>query len=215
MILFGSSFSPFVRKVMVVAAEKGLDLPVRNVRIGDQNPDFRKASPFGKMPAFADGDFTVSDSTAIVTYLDAKFPTPALIPADPAQRAQAIWFEEFADTMMSTIVYKCFFNRVVGPLFMKQPGNEALAVEGETKDLPPLLAYLETVVPEPEGFLVGDALSIADISVASMFVNYDYARCAVERSSYPRTYAWVAAMHARPSFAPLIAKDTQILESLR
>lgn len=215
MLLFGSSFSPFVRKVMVVAAEKGIDLPVQNVRIGDPNPDFRRASPFGKMPALADGDFAVSDSTAIVTYLEAKFPSPALLPADPADRARAIWFEEFADTMMSTIVFKCFFNRVVGPLFMKQPGNEAMAVEGETKDLPPLLAYLEGVAPEPGQFLVGDRLTIADISVATIFVNYDHARCAVDRSQYPRTYAWVESIHARPSFAPIIEAERKILAGLR
>lgn len=214
MILFGSSFSPFVRKVMVLAAEKGIDLPVKNVRIGDPNPDFRRASPFGKMPALADGDFSVSDSTAIVTYLEGKFPATPLLPSDPADRARAIWFEEFADTMMSAVVYKCFFNRVVGPFFMKQPGNEALAVEGETKDLPPLLAYLESVVPAPGAFLVGDALSIADISVASMFVNYDHARCAVDKAAYPKTYAWVAAIHDRPSFAETIATERKILASL-
>lgn len=215
MILFGSSFSPFVRKVMVVAAEKGIDLPVQNIRLGDANPDFRRASPFGKMPGFTDGDFAISDSTAIVTYLDAKFPEPAMLPADPADRARAIWFEEFADTMMSTIVFKCFFNRVVGPLFMKQPGNEAMAVEGETKDLPPLLAYLEGVVPAPGQFLVGDRLTIADISVATIFVNYDHARCAVDRSHYPRTYAWVESIHARESFAPIIAAERKILAGLR
>ena len=214
MILFGSSFSPFVRKVMVVAAEKGIDLPVQNVRIGDPNPDFRRASPFGKMPALVDGDFSVSDSTAIVTYLEGKFPATPLLPADPAARARTVWFEEFADTMMSTIVFKCFFNRIVGPLFMKQPGNEDMAVEGETKDLPPLLAYLESVVPAPDGFLVGTNLSIADISVASMFVNFDHARCAVDRAAYPKTYAWVAAMHARPSFAGIIATEKKIIGSL-
>lgn len=214
MILFGNSFSPFVRKVLVVAAEKGIDLPVKNVRLGDANPDFRRASPFGKMPALADGDFAVSDSTAIVTYLEGTFPAVPMLPADPAHRARAIWFEEFADTMMSAIVFKCFFNRVVGPLFLKQPGNEATAVEGETKDLPPLLDYLESVVPAPDGFLVGDCLSIADISVASMFVNFDHARCAVDRTAYPKTYAWVAAMHARPSFAAIIATEKKILASL-
>lgn len=214
MILFGSSFSPFVRKVMVVAAEKGIELSVQNVRIGDPNPDFRRASPFGKMPALVDDDFSVSDSTAIVTYFEGKFPETPLLPADPAARARAIWFEEFADTMMSTIVFKCFFNRVVGPLFMKQPGNEDMAVEGETKDLPPLLDYLESVVPEPGKFLVGESLSIADISVAAMFVNFDHAQCAVDRAAYPKTYAWVAEMHARPSFAGIIATEKKIIGSL-
>lgn len=214
MILFGSSFSPFVRKVMVVAAEKGIELSVQNVRIGDPNPDFRRASPFGKMPALVDGDFSVSDSTAIVTYLEGKFPATPLLPADPAARARTVWFEEFADTMMSTIVFKCFFNRIVGPLFMKQPGNEDMAVEGETKDLPPLLDYLESVVPEPGKFLVGESLSIADISVATMFVNFDHAQCAVDRAAYPKIYAWVAEVHARPSFAGIIAKEKQIIASL-
>ncbi len=57
MILFGSSFSPYVRKVLVVAAEKGVDLEVRSVGIGDQDEQFREASPLGKMPALVDGDY--------------------------------------------------------------------------------------------------------------------------------------------------------------
>ncbi len=211
MILYGSSFSPFVRKVMVVAAEKGLDMAVRNIRLGDADPDFRRASPFGKMPGFVDGDFAISDSTAIVTYLEAKNPEPALLPADAEGRARAVWFEEFADTIMSGVVFKCFFNRIVAPIFLQQQGDEALAVEGETKDLPLLLDYLESVVPDADGFLVGDSITIADISVASMFVNYDHARCAIDKSQWPRTYAWVDAMHARPSFAPIIATEKKML----
>lgn len=211
MILYGSSFSPYVRKVMAYAAEKGLEVPVQNVVIGDTNPDFRRASPFGKMPAFTDGDFAISDSTAIITYLEAKHPDPALFPADPADRARVIWFEEFADTIMAQVVFKCFFNRIVGPLFLKQPGNEALAVEGETVDLPPILAYLESVVPDAGGFLVGGSLTIADLAVASPFVNYDHARCAIDKVLYPRTCAWVESIHARPSFAGTIAKEQKIL----
>lgn len=149
MILFGSHFSPFVRKVLVYAAEKGIELEVRNIGLGSDDPDFKAASPLGKMPGFQDGDFRISDSTAIITYLEAKQPTPSLTPASPEDRARAVWFEEFADTVMSMVVFKCFFNRIVAPIFLKQEGNEALAVEGETKDLPPLLDYLESVVPMP------------------------------------------------------------------
>jgi glutathione S-transferase len=212
MILFGSSFSPFVRKVMVYLAERGLDFELRNVRIGDMDPAFRTASPFGKMPAFQDDDFSISDSSAILAYLEAKLPDGALTPTGAADRARTVWFEELADSIMAQIVFKCFFNRIVAPLFLKQDGDEALAVEGETKDLPTLLAYLETVVPDAGGFLVGNALSIADIAVASPFVNYDHARCAVDKAAYPRTYAWVESMHARPSFAAIIAKERKFFE---
>lgn len=215
MILYGSSFSPFVRKVLAYAAERGIEMELVQIQRGDANPEFRAASPLGKMPGFTDGDFAISDSTAIITYLERKIPEGAMTPNDPADHARVVWYEEMADTVMSPVVFKCFFNRVVSPLFMGQPGNEELAIEGETVDLPKVLDYLETVVPARGGFLVGGRLSVADISVASMFVNYEHAQCAVDKGKYPKTYAWVAAMHARPSFAHWIERESRTIAKIR
>ena len=89
MILYGAPVSPFVRKVLAFAAEKGVALELVPIGLGDQNPDFLACSPFRKMPGFTDGDFSISDSTAIVSYIDAKHPEVPLIPADPANRARA------------------------------------------------------------------------------------------------------------------------------
>ena len=100
MILYGSSMSPFVRKVLAFAGEKGMELEVRPIGIADQSPDFREASPFGKMPALVDGDFKLADSSAICHYLEALHPEPALIPSEPRQRGRVIWFDEFADTIL-------------------------------------------------------------------------------------------------------------------
>src|SRR6185503_196782 len=72
MILYGSSMSPFVRKVIAYASEKGIELDIRPTGLGDPDPEFRKASPFGKMPGFADGDYYLADSSAIIHYLEAK-----------------------------------------------------------------------------------------------------------------------------------------------
>ncbi len=207
MILYGSSFSPFVRKVLAYAAERGLTLDHQQITLTAAPAEFYAASPFKKMPGFSDGDFAISDSTAIITYLEAKIPDGGLLPADPANRARTIWFEEFADTIMTVVVFKCFFNRIVSPLFLQVPGNEALAMEGETVDLPPILAYFESVAPAPGAFLVGDSLTVADISVASCFVNYDHAGLVIDGAKYPKTKAWVDSMHARPSFAVTIAKE--------
>jgi glutathione S-transferase len=71
MKLYGFPLSPFVRKTLVAIKEKGLDTEV--VPSNPQQPDeeFAAVSPFHKIPAFRDGDFTIADSTAIVTYLDA------------------------------------------------------------------------------------------------------------------------------------------------
>lgn len=210
MMLFGAPVSPFVRKVLAYAAEKGIDLPLTPIGLGDANPEFLAASPFRKMPAFSDGDFRISDSTAIITYLEAKFPEPALIAADPANRARTIWYDEFADTILSAAAGPIFFNRIVMPKFMGQEGDLALAAKSETETLPPVLAYLEGVIPA-SGFLVGDTFSLADIAVASPFVNAEHAGVKVNGGTYPKLAAWVATMHERPSFATWIRRERKML----
>jgi glutathione S-transferase len=215
MKLYGSSFSPYVRKVMVYATERGLALETVNMTLDNKDPEFIRASPLGKMPGFTDGEFAISDSTAILAYLEKKIPSGAMTPSDAEGAARTVWFEEFADTVMSQVTFKCFFNRVVAPLFMRVEGNEALAVEGESVDLPKILDYLENVVPAPGGFLVGNSIGIGDISVASMFVNFEHAACAVDKSNWPKTYAWVESILARPSFAGIVAGEKAILTKMR
>lgn len=51
MILYGAAVSPFVRKVLAYAAEKGLPIELVPVGIGDPNPDFRACSPLPKCRA--------------------------------------------------------------------------------------------------------------------------------------------------------------------
>jgi glutathione S-transferase len=211
MKLYGSSLSPFVRKVLVYAAEKGILLTNVQIERPIMQAEFLHASPLRKMPALVDGDFSIADSTAIIAYLECKQPTPTMYPLEAALRARAIWFEELADTVLSAVVFKVFFNRVVSPKFFRQPGNEPMAMEGETKDLPPLLDYLETVVPQAGGYLVGKSLGVADIAVASMFVNYTHAGIVIDAARYPRTTAWVDSVLARPSFATLIAAEKRLL----
>ena len=81
-------------------SEKGIELEVKPTSVADPDPDFRAASPFGKMPAFSDGDYRLADSSAIIHYLEAKHPEPNLIPTEPRARGRTIWFDEFADTIL-------------------------------------------------------------------------------------------------------------------
>lgn len=214
MILYGSSISPFVRKVLAFASEKGVALESRPVGVGDAKPDFRAASPFGKMPALVDGEFGLADSSAIIHYLEALHPEPALIPADPRARGRVIWFEEFADTILMGCGSKMFFNRIVAPLFLKRDGDLHAADKAERQELPPILEYLERVVPE-DGFLVGETLTLADLAVASPFANFGYMKVHIDAERFPRTLAYTARILARPSFAPLIARESAFLERAR
>lgn len=211
MILFGSSISPFVRKVLAYASEKDIALDVQPVRIGDDNPDFLAASPLRKMPALVDGDYRLADSSAIIHYLEAKQPEPALIPADPKLRGHTIWFDEFADTILFACGAKMFFNRVVAPRFLGRAGDESVAQAAEDNELPPILDYLESVAPDGSGFLVGDGLTLADVAVASPFVNFVHLGIEIDRTRYPRTRAFIERILARPSFAPLIERETAFM----
>lgn len=212
MILYGSSLSPFVRKVLAYAGEKGIELELKPTgRPGEPSAEFLEASPLRKMPALRDEAFTLADSSAIIQYLEAKFPEPQLIPSDPQERGRVIWFEEYADTILASCGAKMFYNRVVLPRFMGKSGDEEAARTAETQELPPLLDYLETVVPDAGEFLVGGRITLADIAVASQFVNFDHLRCARDAARHSRVYAYVDAILSRPSFAPWIERERAML----
>jgi glutathione S-transferase len=211
MIIYGSSLSPYVRKVLAFAGEKGLDVDLQATGFPNHSAEFLEASPFRKMPAMRDGDYALPDSSAIVHYIEAKHPDPALIPTDPKLRGKTIWYEEFADTVLVSCGAKIFFNLIVAPRFMGRPGDLEAAKQAELNDLPPILDYLETVAPGGGGFLVGDGLTLADLAVAGPFANFRHTETKVCPERYPRTVAYVNRILARPSFAKWVERETAML----
>jgi glutathione S-transferase len=94
---------------------------------------------------------------------------------------------------------------------MNRPGDEAAADKAEREELPPILDYLEKVVPDGDGYLVGDGLTLADIAVASPFANLTHLGCEFDKARHPRTCAYVERILARPSFAPWIERETAFM----
>jgi glutathione S-transferase len=134
-----------------------------------------------------------------------------LIPTEPRLRGKTIWFEEFADTILVSCGAKIFFNKIVAPRFMGKPGNLEAAEAAELNDLPPILDYLEKIVPDDGGFLVGDRLTLADIAVAGPFANFRHTDTKVDPQRYPRTVAYVDRILARPSLAHWVERETAFL----
>ena len=212
MILYGSSLSPYVRKTLAFAAEKGMTLELQQAGMGSGPPEFKDASPFGKMPGFKDGDFMISDSTAIITYLEAIKPEPNLIPTDPKARARTIWWEEFADTIAVACMGKMFFNRFVAPKFLGREGDLVAADAAEKTELPPILDYLEASI-SASGFLVEDRITLADIAVASPFQNLAVIGVQIDAARYPKVTAFVAAILGRPSYAGWVAQELAMFKA--
>jgi len=211
MILYGSTLSPFVRKTAAFLGEKGLDFELQPTGFPNHSSEFCAASPFRKMPALQDGDYCLADSSAIIHYVEAKYPEPELIPAEPQARGKVIWFDEFSDTILTACGTKMFFNRVVAPRFLGRPGDLEAAAAAEKEELPPILDYLERVVPDPGGFLVGDRITLADIAVASPFANLAHVNVAYDPTRHRRTLAYVDSILSRPSIAPWVERETAFL----
>ena len=210
MIVYGSSLSPFVRKVLAFGSEKGIELEVKPIAPGMEDPDFLEASPFRKIPAFRDGDFAISDSSAIIAYLDAIRPEPNLIPLDPKARARTIWYDEFGDTILCACGAKMFYNRVVAPRFLGREGDLEAAEKAECEELPPLLEYLERMIPE-SGYLVEDRLTLADIAVASPFANFRHLEVGIDAARYPKVTAFAERMLERSSFKSWVDRESAFL----
>ena len=72
---------------------------------------------------------------------------------------------------------------------MGREGDLEAAEAAERDELPPILDYLERIVPDAAQFLVGDQITLADIAVASPFVNFRHTNTTIDPGRYPRTIA--------------------------
>ncbi|HWP64677.1 MAG TPA: glutathione S-transferase family protein [Candidatus Limnocylindria bacterium] len=209
-IVFGASPSPFVRKVRVALAEKNVPYDLKMVIPGDNDPAFRQMSPLGKIPAFKDGERTLADSSVICAYLERVHPTPALYPSDPYDYARALWFEEYGDTALVQVLGpKVFLEKVLAPVFFKRPTNQEVVDKAVAEEVPPLCEYLEGQLTGD--YFVGNRFSIADVAIASPFVNYQHAGYSVDAGRYPKLAAFLTRVHARPSFAGCVAEERAML----
>jgi len=209
-LIYGSSISPYVRKVLVFAAESGIDIDNTPTIPRSTDAEFRAASPFGKIPGLKDGDFLLSDSTAIVFYLEAIAPGLGLLPPVAKARAKTIWWDEFADTILFDTVMKTFVNRVLAPTFQTSQGDIDVAKRSELEELPPLVDYLETSLASG-AFLVGEHMTLADMAVASPWVNMIHAGVRPNPSTHPNLAKYLQRMFERPSFARVIEKEREFL----
>jgi glutathione S-transferase len=205
--LYGAHVSPFVRKVRVALVEKGLDYEHEPLVPFNQPSEYFQISPLGKIPALVDDGKPLSDSSIILAYLERKHPTPALYPSDPYEFARALWFEEYGDSaLVQNLTATVFFQRVVAPRFLNRPTDEAIIAKAIETDIPKCLDYLEGELDGKE-FLAGGQFSIADIGIATHFVNGKFAGYEIDAKRWPKLAGYAKRIHARPSFQGIIKEE--------
>jgi glutathione S-transferase len=83
--IYGDPRSTYTRTARMVCHEKGVAYDFKTM--APNTPEIRALHPFGKVPAFRHGDFTVYETSAIARYVDEAFPGPSLQPAGARERA--------------------------------------------------------------------------------------------------------------------------------
>ena len=207
-ILHGANISPYVRKVRVALAHKGIEYNNTQQSPFGAPDEFVAKSPMSKIPCWEEGELILPDSSVILGYLEHRYPDPPLLPAEPGKRARALWFEEYADTRMGECIPAVFFQRVVMPNILKWETDKAAVALLLEKKVPEVLDYLSSCLGDDE-FMVGGEFSIADIAITSPFVNFMLAGEKVDANRWPEFASYVQRVHALPCYAPIVNADLE------
>lgn len=218
LIVYGGLLSPFVRKIRVMLTEKGVPYQLDQVNPFAPPPAFLEISPLKRIPVLRDTDLpepnTLPDSSIIADYIEHKFPQTPLYPRDPFARAQVLWYEEYADTTLAVAIGPgVFFERVVRKM-MRAQCDEAVVAATIRDKLPRIFDYLEREVTS-KTYVVGNALSIADIAISTHFVNFSHAGEAVDAKRWPELARYTQGILARPSFKAMLDEERPIAERFR
>ena len=231
MDLFQFRHSSFCEKVRLVMAAKGLSYSVEEVTPGLGQLELFRLSGQRQVPLLRDGEELIADSTAIALHLEARHPEPALLPADPAERAQVLLLEDWADTALAAGVRLALLQAAAvdpalragllpesTPLMLRSlvgavPGD-LLGSLGQwlRPERQSLLAVLEQLVAllAVRPYLVGDRPSLADVAVAAQLYLLRFPAVAgVQLAS-----RGVAGIADQASFEPLFSWRDGLYRSL-
>jgi glutathione S-transferase len=188
------------RRVIIYLAEKGIDVP--RYELDYANGEHRSArylgiNPSGRAPTLVtDAGPPITDSAAIVEYLEELHPERPMIGSDPLSRARVRSLERLGSDLVARSQLWLWNRTDAFPAKEPVPSKEATDRIG--RYVAELLDVLENEIGG-NAFLAGDAPTIADFTVFPIF------QTARERfdlpfgNDHPRLDAWYRRFRARPS----------------
>ncbi len=201
MKLYYSAASPFVRKVLVCAAECGLDTRIEQVPTkvvpSEPNREYAKVTPLMKLPALeCDDGLVLFDSIVICEYLDSLSNSVRLFPAAGDARWRALRLHALADGILEAAVL-CRYETVVRPAELRWKAW----IDGQLLKVDQSLDFLEAHAAEVEGLHIG---SIA-AGCALGYLDFRFAD-RKWREGRPRLAGWYETLSRRPSFEKTVPK---------
>ena len=164
-----------------------------------RSPEHLARHPFGRVPVLEHDGFVLYETQAILRYLDRVLPQPSLTPADPKAAARMDQAMNVNDWYLFQGVGNVIvFHRVIGPQLMGLKPDEA-AIEAAMPKARTVFAELARLLGE-QGFLAGEAISLADLLVAPAMAFFTLTPEWAELGApHANLVAWLKRMEARPS----------------
>lgn len=201
--------SPFVRKVLVALNIKSIPYQIDPLIPFYGNSKFEEISPMRIVPILLKDDLILSDSSVICQYLEDKYPSPSIFPTHVEDRAKARWIEEFADTRMAdVIIWKLYNETLVKKSVWKTQQNKEIIEKALNEEIPQILDYLETkIIRKEDEFLFSinnkNSISLADISIATLFRNASFAKFAIDQTKWPKCANYINKVLSHKSFSEI------------
>jgi glutathione S-transferase len=192
--LYDFKSSPNCQRVKVVLAEKNLRYDIVPVDLRKQEqkrPEFLNLNPYGKVPVLVDDGTALYESCIINEYLNEKYPSPPLLPADFGRRAKARILTDYGLAHLDGAYQKLRLE-----LMKPAPEQNQEVIDDAKASLRNLLRHLEDELDEQQ-YLVGD-FSLADAALIPRFIRLE-GFAVLPDSSLPRLGQYLQRMKARPS----------------
>ncbi len=201
--LFHVPLSPFCRKVRLSLAEKKIEVELVEERYWEQDPDFLRRNPAGKVPVLRLDGIMMSESAAICEYIEETRPEPSLLPSDPIQRLEVrrivSWFDDkFHSEVTANLLYERVNKKV-----MKLGYPDSKNVKAGAKAIKYHLDYM-TWLLDHRRWLAGDKMTLADFAAAAHLSSLDYISD-VDWNRSDVVKDWYAKIKSRPAFRALLA----------
>jgi glutathione S-transferase len=190
--------SQHARRVHMAVLELGLDVEMKLVDFmkGEhQSPAYLAVNPNGKVPTLEHDGLVLWESNAIMAYLADQKPG-ALYPTEAKARANVNRWLFWESAHFGPAAIALTWERVMKPAFMKQEGEPVLIAAGEA-NLKRFGAVLNGQL-EGKQFVTGDALTIADLALASILTYRQHAK--MDTAPYKHLEAWLGRIEARDSW---------------
>jgi glutathione S-transferase len=190
------------RPIMLFAAESGipLDMKVVDLFTGEHvKPPYATLNPNRLIPTLEDGDFVLTENSAILKYLADKIGS-ATYPKDLQQRARVNERMDWTSTQLcSDLVYGLIYPQIFDSHKRRSDEAQAATLERAKERAQTWLKVLdESILGPGNKYLCGDALTIADYHAVSYVALAEV--IGSDLAAYPNVRHWLGRMKALKSW---------------